>query len=106
MKKLQEIEMKRQQAAILKEQVNCLFLPLAIGVFAVKSYCFWVTIILSVLVKKSSLYQLKNKIIYNSMIFVATKNCWCWCCLIRDPVWIKIKIRDKHPGSATLLAIM
>jgi hypothetical protein len=22
---------------------------------------------------------------------------------IRDPGWVKIKIRDKHPGSATLL---
>jgi hypothetical protein len=22
---------------------------------------------------------------------------------IRDPKWIKIRIRDKHPGSATLL---
>jgi hypothetical protein len=25
--------------------------------------------------------------------------CYFW---IRDPVWIKIRIRDKHPGSATL----
>jgi hypothetical protein len=23
---------------------------------------------------------------------------------IRDPGWVKIRIRDKHPGSATLLA--
>jgi hypothetical protein len=22
---------------------------------------------------------------------------------IRDPGWVKIRIRDKHPGSATLL---
>jgi hypothetical protein len=28
------------------------------------------------------------------------------CCFgsgIRDPGWVKIRIRDKHPGSATLL---
>jgi hypothetical protein len=25
---------------------------------------------------------------------------WC-CCLIGNPGWIKIRIRDKHPGSAT-----
>jgi hypothetical protein len=31
-------------------------------------------IILSVLAKKTVLYQLKTKIIYNLMIFVATKN--------------------------------
>ncbi len=31
------------------------------------------------------------------MKFVATKNGW-----IRDPGWVKIRIRDKHPGSATL----
>jgi hypothetical protein len=24
---------------------------------------------------------------------------------IRDPEWIKIRIRDKHPGSATLIKI-
>jgi hypothetical protein len=25
------------------------------------------------------------------------------CCFwIRDPGWVKIRIRDKHPGSATL----
>jgi hypothetical protein len=23
---------------------------------------------------------------------------------IRDPGWVKIRIRDKHPGSATLFA--
>ena len=23
---------------------------------------------------------------------------------IRDPGWVKIRIRDKHPGSATLVA--
>ncbi len=27
-------------------------------------------------------------------------------CAIRDPGWVKIRIRDKHPGSATLLLIM
>jgi hypothetical protein len=25
---------------------------------------------------------------------------------IRDPGWVKIMIRDKHPGSATLLDIL
>ncbi len=29
--------------------------------------------------------------------------CFFWC--IRDPGWIKIRIRDKHPGSATLVLI-
>jgi hypothetical protein len=24
---------------------------------------------------------------------------------IRDPGWVKIRIRDKHPGSATLLSV-
>jgi hypothetical protein len=24
------------------------------------------------------------------------------CFWIRDPGWVKIRIRDKHPGSATL----
>ncbi len=55
------------------------------------------------------------------MIFVATKKdltiifftpLFC-CCIwildprsgIRDPGWIKIRIRDKHPGSATLVSI-
>jgi hypothetical protein len=27
---------------------------------------------------------------------------FCCCCWIRDPGWIKLRIRDKHPGSATL----
>jgi hypothetical protein len=46
------------------------------------------------------------------MIFVATKNCWTKNfslpsfravvgSRIRDPGWIKIRIRDKHLGSAT-----
>ncbi len=26
---------------------------------------------------------------------------WC-CCWIQDPRWIKIRIREKHPGSTTL----
>jgi hypothetical protein len=31
---------------------------------------------------------------------------WLLCCFwIRDPGWVKIRIRDKHPGSATLLQI-
>ncbi len=28
---------------------------------------------------------------------------FCCCFWIRDPGWVKIRIRDKHPGSATLL---
>jgi hypothetical protein len=28
---------------------------------------------------------------------------FCSCFWIRDPGWVKIRIRDKHPGSATLL---
>jgi hypothetical protein len=27
----------------------------------------------------------------------------CCCFWIRDPGWVKIRIRDKHPGSATLI---
>ncbi len=50
------------------------------------------------------------------MKFVATKQVWqliffhpsLWVAVfgsgIRDPGWVKIRIRDKHPGSATLLA--
>jgi hypothetical protein len=58
------------------------------------------------------LYLFKNKIIFIPVIFVATKKIeqqifshllFCCCCWIQDPVWIKIKIRDKHPGSAILL---
>jgi hypothetical protein len=58
------------------------------------------------------LRHLKNKIIFNFVKFVATKKrfdnkffftplfcCYFW---IRDPEWVKIRIRDKHPGSATL----
>ncbi len=46
------------------------------------------------------------------MKFVATKwydnkfcftPLFCSCFWIRDPGWVKIRIRDKHPGSATLL---
>ncbi len=28
---------------------------------------------------------------------------FCCCIWIRDPAWVKIRIRDKHPRSATLL---
>jgi hypothetical protein len=62
------------------------------------------------------LQHLKNKIIFNLVKFVATKkglttNFFLPSLLllfldpgsgIRDPGWIKIRIRDKHPGSATL----
>jgi hypothetical protein len=53
------------------------------------------------------LQRFKNKITYNFVKFMATKKVWqhiffhpfFW---IRDPGWVKIRIRDKHPGSATL----
>ncbi len=56
----------------------------------------------------------KHKIIINFVKFVATKKITTtnfsplsFVALfgsgIRDPGWIKIRIRDKHPGSATLL---
>jgi hypothetical protein len=60
------------------------------------------------------LHHLKNKIIFNFVNFVATKKgltkknfftplfCCCFGSWIRDPEWVKIRIRDKHPGSATL----
>ncbi len=65
----------------------------------------------SVLAKKNFLHRFKNNIIYNYMIFVATKNGrttffsppFRRCCWIRDSGWIKIRIRDKHSESATLL---
>ncbi len=49
--------------------------------------------------------------IFNFVMFVFTKKAgqqiffpllFCCCCWIRDLVWIKNRIRDKHPGSATL----
>jgi hypothetical protein len=63
------------------------------------------------------LQHLKNKIIFNFVKFVATKkgfrtNFFHPSLLllfldpgseIRDPEWVKIRIRDKHPGSATLI---
>ncbi len=59
----------------------------------------------------------RNKIIYDFVKFVAikkglTRNFFSPLSLvtvldpgsgIRDPGWVKIRIRDKHPGSATLL---
>jgi hypothetical protein len=68
-------------------------------------------------VKRTIIFFLfKNKIIYNFIIFVATKNgrkkeifpllfFVMWLdpgSENRDPGWIKIRIRDKHRGSATL----
>jgi hypothetical protein len=51
---------------------------------------------------------------FNYVKFVATKKdmttnffftpLFCCCFWIRDPGWVKIRIRDKHPGSATLTA--
>ncbi len=60
----------------------------------------------------------KNKIIYNFVKFVATKKGMttyffspfsfvaCFGSEIRDPGWVKIRIRDKLPGSATLFLTM
>jgi hypothetical protein len=49
------------------------------------------------------------------MKFVATKKgigmtknfspLFCCCFWIRDPGWVKIRIRDEHPGSATLVTV-
>ncbi len=81
---------------------------------------FWVksSIILCKLIFR---LQFKNKIVFNFVIFVATKMVgqqivftplYCYCFWIRDPNprsgINKIQdpgfgIRDKHPGSATLL---
>jgi hypothetical protein len=38
--------------------------------------------------------------IFSSLSFVAVFGSG-----IRDPGWVKIRIRDKHPGSATLIKI-
>ncbi len=63
-------------------------------------------------------FNISNKIIYNFVKFVATKTgmttnffftpLFCCCFFdpgseIRDPGWVKIRIRDKHPGSAILV---
>ncbi len=63
------------------------------------------------------LQHLKNKIIFNFMNFVATKKSMTTNFFhpsllllfldlgseIRDPGWVKIRIRDNHPGSTTLM---
>jgi hypothetical protein len=63
------------------------------------------------------LHHFNNKIIFNFVKFVATKNSMTTHFFhpsllllfldpgseIRDPGWVKIRIRDKHPGTATLL---
>ncbi len=53
---------------------------------------------------------------FNLVKFVATKKgmttnkffftpLFCCCFWIRDPGWVKIRIRDKYPGSATLHSV-
>ncbi len=42
--------------------------------------------------------EIRNR--YNRYNFFHPSLCCCFW--IRDPVWVKIRIRDKHPGSATL----
>jgi hypothetical protein len=61
------------------------------------------------------LQLIKNIIIFSFVKFVATKNgltkkkfsplsfIAVFGSEIRDPGWVKIRIRDKHPGSATLV---
>jgi hypothetical protein len=57
------------------------------------------------------LQHFKNKIIYNFVKSVATKKDLATnyffhpflLLLFMDPGWVKIRIRDKHPGFATLL---
>jgi hypothetical protein len=63
------------------------------------------------------LQHLKNKIIFNFVKFVATKKGLTIIFFsplsfvavlgseIRDLEWVKIRIRDKHPGSLTLYGI-
>jgi hypothetical protein len=77
---------------------------------------FWVKSSIPVILWKSGqiffLQHFKKKIIYNFLKFMAAKKrydnwfiftpliyCYFW---IRDPGWVKIRIRDKYPGSATL----
>jgi hypothetical protein len=59
------------------------------------------------LMQKKILYLFKNLIIYNFMI-CAKKNVWTKKIfpLFWDPGWIKIRIRDKHPGSAALIVTL
>ncbi len=61
------------------------------------------------------LRHFKNKIVYNFVKFVATKKALATNFFhpslffavfgsgIRDLEWVKIRIRDKHPGSANLI---
>jgi hypothetical protein len=63
------------------------------------------------------IHQFKINIIFYFVIFVATKNgrktnlfshlsfVAVFRSGIRDPGWTKIRIRDKHPGYATLIKI-
>jgi hypothetical protein len=56
------------------------------------------------------LLHFKNKIIYNFVKFVATKKDMTanffsplsFVAVFGSAGWVKIRIRDKHPGSATL----
>jgi hypothetical protein len=55
------------------------------------------------------LQHLKNKIIFNFVKFVTSKKFdnkffspLSFVDVFLDPGWVKIRIRDKHPGSATL----
>ncbi len=78
---------------------------------------FWVKFYNSLkIVSNLFLQHYKTKIILNFVKFMATKkgmttNFFSPLSIIafldlgsevRDPGWVKIRIRDKHPGSATL----
>ncbi len=66
------------------------------------------------------LQHFKNKIVQFCELYDSKKKAWqqiffhqCVSLLfldpgseIRDPEWVKIRIRDKHPGSATLSATL
>ncbi len=41
---------------------------------------------------------------YDNQFFFT--SLFCCCFWIRDPGWVKIRIRDKHPGSATLVSLI
>jgi hypothetical protein len=47
-------------------------------------------------------YKKGRTTIFSPFSFVAVVGCWIRDPRFRDPGWIKTRVRDKHPGSATL----
>jgi hypothetical protein len=107
-----------------RSRIRCLFGPLIrdpgsqihifqslVLIFGVKSTVILCKFKIS---QKFCLFQFRNKIILNFMIFVVTKNGRTPFFPpppppgfgFRDTGWIKIRIRDKHPGSATLVNLL